>query len=243
MLTLCFAVLHAADTSPRKAHKVSHMNLDDQARMELLVRGFGSTEVFLLQKASTRSFPFARKKPQKDVEDFAKACSWPGVFCTADEVIKRINFSRTMHEGIDIGPSFPFGGGSIDLSCMPLTVVSFKINHQKLAGTIETAFLPRCMQSIQMTENKLIGGFDVASLPPALVNGYFNRNVLTGPIDLTDISPNIQLLNLANNAIEQREVVVGHFSSRLVAVDLKENKVGRVVDENGDEFVDPRVLV
>ena len=234
-------IFNSADTSPRKAHKVSLVTLDDQARMELLVRGFNNIGLFQEAKPP-RSFPFSLRKSSFNVDTFKLACSWPGVFCIAEDQVKRINFSRTVYEGVEIGPKILLSGGSIDLSSMPTTVLSFKLDHQEITGTVDTAALPRGLLSMQLTDNAFHGEFNVSSLPPALVNGHFNVNKLSGPIDLTDIPPNVQLLSLANNAIVQEIVCVGTLSSRLVAVDLKGNSIDRVLDESGEALVDERII-
>ena len=240
MLFLATALFTYSAEAPRKAHKVSVINLDPQTRMEQLVQGFNNKKIFYMEPYMC-FYPFSLLQESPAGDEFKGVCFWPGVQCNLEGDIKRINFSKEVFDGMRYKTHLSFGGGTISLACMPLTVESFRLNSQGMRGTVDTKFLPRGLRAIQVMENALFGQFDVSSLPPALINGYFSKNLLNGPIDLTKIPENLQLLDLSQNSIEQRTVYAGNFSSRIVAVHLTGNSIGSVLGVDGNVLADDRI--
>ena len=244
MLSFYLSGVTCSDRSAgvRQAHKVSKVNFGQQALMELLVEGLSVKEEFSADRKYC-FFPFSLFESTVEDGQYKNACECRGVSCNAHDEVKRIDFSRKTYDGIVFREHMYLGGGSIDLSCIPQSVESFRLNYQSMEGSIETSHFPQGLRAVQLIDNAFSGRFDIPGLPEELINGYFRKNSLCGPIDLTEIPEKLQILDLSYNAIEQAAVIAGNFPQCLVAVRLKGNHIDSIVDHSRNALKDHRIIL
>ena len=106
-----------------KLWKPDYGNMNDQHRMEVMIRDVNNKNDFLDEDGE-----------YKDV------CKWFGVECDSENNVVKIIWDKFGEYGCGI---INLKGGSIDLEYIPPNVTDFIVSHQSLNGTINVSFLQR----------------------------------------------------------------------------------------------------
>ena len=220
-----------------KLWKLDYGNMNDQQRMEVMIRDVNNKNDFLDEDGE-----------YKDV------CKWKGVECDSNSNVVKIYWYNDLN----------VKGGSIDLEYIPPNVTEFIVMSQSLNGTINVSFLPHRLLLFDMFENKLSGQLHLHNLPNH-INEFFvgynnlegtidltmlpssleilglNKNNFTDPINLIHLPMNLKSLWIYDNKIKQVVVVIGVISNTLEEIYLYGNSIDRLLDIEGNLVDDDRI--
>ena len=197
-----------------EAEWISEMFLNDQPRMEAMIREIDGNEIFRSVDGS-----------------FLPACIWHGIECTAEGKISSIDWG---YESIGVE------GGQIFLEMLPPMIRKVYVRNMRLRGEIDTVLLPTNTQRVDLHGNLLTGTLDCTKFPAQLQEFDIHNNFIEGSINLSNLPSQLRILRLDNNHIQQ-DICYVSLPEAIQLIDLRENMIGATVSSKEIAFSDSRL--